>query len=128
MIDDPNLVTEKQMEEWVKDFNSWDICDQCCSNLFDKTKYAYKKANEWSGRNEVYVKRAGFVLMATLAVHDKQAGNKIFLDFLHMIKEHCTDERNFELVVKADRKKKPRVKQRGDQGFKRYSEDSLSKC
>jgi 3-methyladenine DNA glycosylase AlkD len=95
MIDDPNLVTEKQMEEWVKDFNSWDICDQCCSNLFDKTKYAYKKANEWSGRNEVYVKRAGFVLMATLAVHDKQAENKIFLNFLHMIKKHCTDERNF---------------------------------
>lgn len=59
MIDDPNSVTEKQMEEWVTDFNSWDICDQCCSNLFDKTKYAYKKVTEWSGRNEEYVKRAG---------------------------------------------------------------------
>lgn len=50
MIDDPNLVTEKQMEKWVNDFNSWDICDQCCSNLFDRTRYAYKKADEWSSR------------------------------------------------------------------------------
>lgn len=96
MIDDPNLVTEKQMEKWVNDFNSWDICDQCCSNLFDRTRYAYKKAVEWSSRrNEEYVKRAGFVLMAALAVHDKKAENKIFLEFLDVIKEHCTDERNF---------------------------------
>lgn len=95
MIDDPNSVTEKQMEEWVTDFNSWDICDQCCSNLFDKTKYAYKKATEWSVRNEEYVKRAGFALMATLAVHDKKADNKTFLKFLLLIKEQSTDERNF---------------------------------
>lgn len=102
MIDDPNLVTEKQMEKWVNDFNSWDICDQCCSNLFDRTRYAYKKAVEWSSRrNEEYVKRAGFVLMAALAVHDKKAENKIFLEFLDVIKEHCTDERNF--VKKAVR-------------------------
>ena len=78
MIDDPDLVTEKQMEEWVKDFNSWDICDQCCSNLFDKTKYAYKKATEWSNMmDEEFVKRAGFVLMDTLAVHDAVSNNLI---------------------------------------------------
>lgn len=96
MIDDYNLVTEEQMEEWVKGFDSWDICDQCCSNLFDKTRYAYKKATEWSNsRDEEFVKRAGFVLMATLAVHDKRAKNNVFLQFLPIIRKQSTDERNF---------------------------------
>lgn len=96
MIDDYNLVTEEQMEEWVKGFDSWDICDQCCSNLLDKTRYAYKKATEWSSsRDEEFVKRAGFVLMATLAVHDKKAKNNAFLQFLPIIREQSTDERNF---------------------------------
>ena len=46
MIDDPKVVTEEQLERWVKDFDSWDMCDQCCSNLFDKTGFAYSKAVE----------------------------------------------------------------------------------
>jgi 3-methyladenine DNA glycosylase AlkD len=95
LIDPPEMVTEKQMEGWVKNFDSWDICDQCCSNLFDKTKFAHKKAIEWSKRREEFVKRAGFVLMATLAVHDKESGNERFKRFLPVIKREATDERNF---------------------------------
>ena len=95
MIDLPERVTEKQMKHWVKDFNSWDVCDQVCSNLFDKTKFAHKKAIEWSKRREEFVKRAGFVLMAALAVHDKEASDKEFLKFLPIIKREATDERNF---------------------------------
>jgi 3-methyladenine DNA glycosylase AlkD len=95
MIDPPEEVTEKQMEKWVKDFDSWDVCDQVCSNLFDKTKFAHKKAIEWSKRREEFVKRAGFVLMATLAVHDKEVGDKEFLKFLPIIKREATDGRNF---------------------------------
>jgi len=95
MIDDPEMVTEEQMESWVKDFDSWDVCDQCCSNIFDKTKFAHRKAVEWSKRNEEYVKRAGFVLMAALAVHDKTAKNEEFLKFLPIIKRESIDERNF---------------------------------
>lgn len=53
MIDDPELVTELQMESWVKDFDSWDICDQVCSNLFDRTRFAHRKAAEWSGRRGI---------------------------------------------------------------------------
>jgi 3-methyladenine DNA glycosylase AlkD len=93
--DDPQQVTEKQMEGWVKDFDSWDICDQVCSNLFDKTSLAYGKALEWTKRDEEFVKRAGFVLMAALAVHDKKAGDEVFLAFLPIIKSGVTDERNF---------------------------------
>jgi len=95
MIDVPEKVTEKQMETWVKDFASWDVCDQCCSNLFDKTEFAYQKAVEWSKRNEEFVKRAGFVLMATLSVHDKKANDTEFLKFLPIIERESVDDRNF---------------------------------
>jgi 3-methyladenine DNA glycosylase AlkD len=95
MVDIPKLVTEKQMDDWVKDFNSWDLCDQCCSNLFDKTPFAYKKAIQWSRRKEEFVKRAGFTLMATLAVHDKRTENKVFEKFLPIIKRESADDRNF---------------------------------
>ena len=93
-IDDPKLTTEVQMERWVKDFDNWAICDGCCIHLFRKTPFAWKKAVVWSNRKEEFVKRAGFALMATLAVHDKEADDKKFLQFLPIIKRASTDERN----------------------------------
>lgn len=95
MIDMPEKVVEKQMDRWVRDFDSWDVCDQCCSNLFDKTRTAYQKASEWSSRREEFVKRAGFALMAALASHDEEAPNPKFLKFLKAIKREATDDRNF---------------------------------
>ena len=95
MVDDPVMVTEDQMERWAADFDSWDVVDGCCGNLLDKTEFAVRKAYEWSKRKEEYVKRAGFVLMAELAVHDKEASNKTFLDFLPVIVREASDERNF---------------------------------
>ncbi len=81
MIDTPEEVNEKQMEEWVKEFNSWDLCDQCCMNLFDKTPLGWKKAIEWPRRGEEFVRRAGFALMACLAWHDKKAKDEDFARF-----------------------------------------------
>lgn len=95
MVDDPRKTTEAQMEAWASDFDSWDVCDQCCGNLFDKTEFAYRKAAEWSGRDEEFVKRAGFVLMACLAVHDKDAGDHEFVKFLAAIEENSEDDRNY---------------------------------
>ncbi len=95
LTDDPHLVTEDQMENWAADFDSWDVCDACCLNLFDHTPFAYKKAIEWSRREEEYVKRAAFALMAALAVHDKKASDKNFLEFLPIIKRESADDRNF---------------------------------
>lgn len=94
-IDEPDKVTEKQLEAWVKDFDSWDICDQVCSNLFDQTIFAYSKAFEWSKRQEEFVKRAGFVMMAALSVHDKRAKDKDFEEFLPVIKREAGDDRNY---------------------------------
>jgi len=95
MIDDPSKVTDRQMEEWVKAFDSWDVCDQVCSNLFDKAELAYGKAVEWSARREEFVKRAGFTLMAALAVHDENAPDSKFRKFLVIIKRESDDDRNF---------------------------------
>jgi len=95
MVDDPKQITIDQMDKWVRDFDSWDVVDGSCGNLFDKTPFAVAKAKEWCKRKEEYVKRAGFVLMAELAVHNKQAKDKLFLDFLPLIIEGASDKRNF---------------------------------
>lgn len=95
MIDDPAAVTERQMESWAGDFDSWDLCDQCCGNLFDRTPFAYGKAVEWASRDEEFIKRAGFALMAWAAVQDKTADNRVFLEFLPVIEREANDDRNF---------------------------------
>ena len=95
MIDDPDKLTEEQMEDWVKGINSWDICDQVCMNLFDKNQLAWKKIVDWSQREEEFVKRTAFSLIACLAWHDKKAGDNKFLELLPIITRAATDERNF---------------------------------
>jgi 3-methyladenine DNA glycosylase AlkD len=99
-IDDPRQVTVGQMESWVKDFDSWDICDQVVMNLFDRTPYAWVKAKEWARNKSEFVRRAGFAMMASLAVHDKKAPDAKFLPFFRLIEQYAADERNF--VKKAN--------------------------
>ncbi len=99
LIDDPKQVTEVQMDRWARDFDNWALCDGCCGHLFDKTPFAVKKARQWTSRDEEFVKRAGFVLIAALTVHDKKAPDEVFLDFLPAIEDAATDDRNY--VMKA---------------------------
>jgi 3-methyladenine DNA glycosylase AlkD len=95
MVDDPARVTERQMEAWARGFDAWDIVDGTCASLFDRTPFAYDKAFAWSEREEEFVKRAGFVLMATLAVHDKDAHDEALSAFLPVIEREAGDRRNF---------------------------------
>ncbi len=95
LVDDVNLVTQKQMDQWVADFDSWDVCDQVCMNLFDKTPWAYEKAIEWASNRKEFTKRAGFALMAVLAFHDKKAEDKKFDQFFPIIEREAMDERNY---------------------------------
>ena len=95
MIDEPEKVTEAQMERWVSAFDSWDVCDQVCGNLFEKSPLGWQKAIEWAERDEEYVKRAAFALMAGLAWHDKGAEDERFISFLPIIARGAGDERNF---------------------------------
>jgi 3-methyladenine DNA glycosylase AlkD len=95
LVDEPAKVTPEQMDAWVADFDSWDVCDQACANLFDRTAHAPAKALEWSEREEEFVRRAGFALMACLAWHDKKAEDALFESFLPAILSGAADERNF---------------------------------
>ncbi len=93
MIDDPKKITELQMETWAKDFDSWEVCDQVCNNLFRKNPSSFDKSFKWCDRNEEFVKRAGYVTIAVLAVHDKFRTNEDFLMFMPKIQQGSTDER-----------------------------------
>jgi len=95
LVDVPSEVTERQMDRWARELDSWDVCDCCCSNLFDRTSYAYVKAIQWSGEEPEFVKRAGFALMAALAVHDKKEHDERFVGFLAAIRGGATDDRNY---------------------------------
>ncbi|MGB9623047.1 MAG: DNA alkylation repair protein [Candidatus Bathyarchaeia archaeon] len=95
MIDDPNQVTGKQMDSWIEDFDSWDVCAQCCMNLFSKMSMAREKAIEWTKREKEFERRAGFVLMACLAWYDKESQDENFLVFLPVIKQGANDNRNY---------------------------------
>lgn len=94
MVDLAEAVTDEQMEDWVKDFSSWDVCDQVCMNLFQKTPLTWKKVRDWANRDEEFVKRAAFALIACLAWHNKEASDKEFIDLIPIIVEGATDERN----------------------------------
>lgn len=95
ILDEPAQVTPEQMDAWMKDFDSWDVCDQTCGNLFDKTPFAWKKATTWTQREKEFQRRAGFALMATLAWHDKTSPDSKFEPFFPLIVKYATDERNF---------------------------------
>jgi 3-methyladenine DNA glycosylase AlkD len=95
MIDDPASVTSAQAERWVKGFDSWDVCDQVCGNLFWKTAFARQKAELWIGRKPEFVRRAGFTMMAEFAWHDPEAPNDLFMRYLDKIEAAAVDERQF---------------------------------
>lgn len=91
----PQLVTPHQMDTWTATFNSWDVCDQACANLFQKTNFFLDKAFEYSYHEEEFIKRTGFVLMTQYALHHKKADDAMCLQFLTRIEEEAHDDRNF---------------------------------
>ena len=95
MVDRPQWVDEAQMEQWAADFDSWEVCDQACGNLFAHTPFAYAKAMAWSARPEEFVKRAGFVLMADLAHRGQKTSDAALLACLPIIEREAADGRNF---------------------------------
>jgi 3-methyladenine DNA glycosylase AlkD len=95
IIDDPQLVSRAQMESWVQNFDSWDLCDQACMNLFWRTEEGVEMANEWAGREEEFVKRASFALMARFATKRSKASDELLESFLPVIEKAADDDRNF---------------------------------
>ena len=95
LVDDPELVTRRQMNAWAASFENWADCDTACFKLFDRSPFAWDKAVQWSASPREFVKRGGYVLMACLAQHDKTAPDGAFLGFLPLIEQGAQDERNF---------------------------------
>jgi 3-methyladenine DNA glycosylase AlkD len=95
LVGDPSLVSEAQADRWVADLDSWDLCDGLCNNLLRHTRFAHAKALEWCGREAEFVRRAGFVMIAVLAVHDRAAPDSRFLRYLPLIDVAALDDRNF---------------------------------
>jgi 3-methyladenine DNA glycosylase AlkD len=95
IIDEPQKVIPRQMDAWTNDFNSWDLCDQVCGGLFIKTPYAAAKVFEYAKRSEEYVKRAGFSILAYIAVHQKKLPNEAFAQFYPLLEQEAWDDRNF---------------------------------
>ena len=95
LVDEPARVSRAQMDAWVADLDSWDVCDAVCGNLFDRTPFALDKAVEWSAREPEFEKRAGFALMAWAAVHRKDLPDGAFASLLPLIRERSIDDRNY---------------------------------
>lgn len=95
MLDPPSLVTPAQMDVWVTDADSWDVCDALAMDLFPRTPYAVDKALEWAHREPEFVRRASFALMASLARRSQQYPDEIYEPFFALIKQYAFDDRNF---------------------------------
>ena len=95
MVAEPAKLTTRQMDAWVKGFAAWDVCDQTCLNAFVKSPLAWRKVHAWSTRKDEFVRRAAFSLLATLAVHDKKAGDEPFIAALALVEAAADDDRNF---------------------------------
>jgi 3-methyladenine DNA glycosylase AlkD len=95
LIADPKLLKKTVVNRWVRDFDNWAICDGVCLHCFRYTPFAHELATAWPKRKEEYIRRAGFTMMATLAVGDKKSEDKVFLRYLPLIMKYSTDDRNF---------------------------------
>jgi 3-methyladenine DNA glycosylase AlkD len=115
LVDDPDQVTPAQMDRWCRDFDNWGVCDTVCFKLFDQTPHAWRKAMQWAGRPREFEKRAGYVLMACLALHDKKAPDDTFLPFLALIQRAADDNRHFvrkgvDWALRSIARRSPRLK------------------
>jgi 3-methyladenine DNA glycosylase AlkD len=94
-VDEPDRVTPAQMDAWAQRFDNWAVCDSVCLHLFDRSPHAWAKVREWSRRDDEYVKRAAFALVAGLASHDESAPDAAFARCLPLVERAATDDRNY---------------------------------
>ncbi len=95
IIADPEKADLRLLDTWANEIQNWAQCDCCCSEFFEKTKYAYQLPFRWSKSKKEFVRRAGIVMIAVIAVHHKKTDDDEFETFFPLIKKYSTDERNF---------------------------------
>ncbi|MBY0494696.1 MAG: DNA alkylation repair protein [Cyanobacteria bacterium] len=94
-LGDPKQITPALMDAWCKDFDNWGTTDTVCFKLFDRSPHAWKMPPRWVKQKGEFQKRAGFVMMACLAAHDRTARDAAFMKFFPMIEKGASDQRNF---------------------------------
>jgi len=94
-VAEPGRLTPSQMDRWCREFDNWAVCDTLCFHLFDRTPHAFRKVAQWSRRQDEFVRRAAFALLASLALHDKRSPDELFARCLPLIEAAAGDERNF---------------------------------
>lgn len=94
IIIDPKTFDPGQAEQWVADFNSWDLCDIACDQLA-KTPYCLEMIQKFIASEHEFVKRTAFVLMCKLAFIHPKNDDAFFYPFFEMIENEAYDERNF---------------------------------
>ena len=114
-VDEPERVTPAQMDQWCRDFDNWGICDTVCFHLFDRSPHAYKKVEQWAKRRNEFVRRGAFALMASLALHNKEASDDRFAKWFPLIEQGADDGRNFvkkgvSWALRAVGKRNPKLK------------------
>lgn len=95
MVEDPSRTTAAQADAWVSGIEDWGLCDGCSFEVFRWMSGARRKAEEWAGREEEFVRRAGFATIAGMAVADRQAADEVFETFLPVIERHADDDRHY---------------------------------
>lgn len=95
LVADPARLSVAEMDAWVASLGAWDTCDQACINAFARSPLAWGRVPVWAAREPEFERRAGFALIAALAVHDKKAADDRFIALLPLIEQHADDERNF---------------------------------
>lgn len=94
-VGEPERLTPAVMDRWCRDFDNWGIVDTVCFVLFDRTPHAWKKVEAWSKKRDEFQRRAGLVLLACLALHDRKAADEAFLRLLPAAERAASDGRNF---------------------------------
>ncbi len=95
LVGDPLHISRSTMDRWARDFASWDVCDSCCGNLFDRTPFAWDKIRKWAGSDREFVRRASFATLSYVGVPDKKAADGLFLEALPLVEQYAFDNRNF---------------------------------
>lgn len=99
MLANPATITRTQLNKWVADLNSWDICDACACHLFSKVKNPIALAEKWIKKEDEFVRRAGFATLCFLAMPRAKTKDEDLIKLLPLVKIHAADPR--PMVFKA---------------------------
>jgi len=95
LIADPQKATLRLLDHWAGDLQNWAQCDACCAEFFEKTEFAYRLPFRWASVEKEFVRRAGIVMIAVMAVHHKKTDDDEFEKFFPLLRQYASDERNF---------------------------------